>query len=149
MSNYLSNRVKIVEKSKKRLGRGAGSGKGQKSTRGSTRHQKARENISHAFEGGQGKMTKRFPLLRGKSKNKSIQVKANVISMADLETFDEGTVVTVESLIEKGMVVPTNKGVTVKVLANGKLTKKLTVALPVSESARKMIEDKGGEVRSI
>ncbi len=71
MLNFLSNLPKITHKKNKRLGRGLGSGKGAKSGRGITRHQKARENIPLHFEGGQGRLVKRFPLLRGKGKNKS------------------------------------------------------------------------------
>ncbi|MFH0979620.1 MAG: hypothetical protein V1803_01600 [Candidatus Roizmanbacteria bacterium] len=72
MIDFLSNLPKIVRSKKKRLGRGLGSGKGSKSGRGTTRHQKARESIPLHFEGGQGRMVKSFPLLRGKGKNKSI-----------------------------------------------------------------------------
>lgn len=70
MNSLLSNLVKIITKKKKRLGRGIGSGKGAKSGRGTTRHQKARERIPLFFEGGQGRIIKRFPLLRGKGRNK-------------------------------------------------------------------------------
>ena len=70
MENILSHLPKIITKKKKRLGRGLGSGKGAKSGRGTTRHQKARESIPLHFEGGQGRMVKKFPLLRGKGRNK-------------------------------------------------------------------------------
>ena len=70
MNNILSHLPKIITKKKKRLGRGLGSGKGAKSGRGTTRHQKARESIPLHFEGGQGRMVKKFPLLRGKGRNK-------------------------------------------------------------------------------
>jgi len=70
MLNFLSNLPKIILPKKKRLGRGLGSKKGAKSGRGTTRHQKARESIPLYFEGGQGRIIKRFPLLRGKGKNK-------------------------------------------------------------------------------
>ena len=70
MINFLSRLPKIVSRKKKRLGRGLGSGKGSKSGRGITRHQKARESIPLHFEGGQGRLVKKFPLLRGKGKNK-------------------------------------------------------------------------------
>lgn len=70
MINFLSQLPKLVFGRKKRLGRGLGSGKGAKSGRGTTRHQKAREDVPLHFEGGQGRMVKRFPLLRGKGRNK-------------------------------------------------------------------------------
>lgn len=66
----LSNLPKIIVSKKKRLGRGAGSGVGGKSGRGTTRHQAAREKIKIWFEGGQNRMIKKFPLLRGKGKMK-------------------------------------------------------------------------------
>jgi len=67
---FLSFLPKLVKKGKKRVGRGLGSGKGAKSGRGTTRHQKARESIPLYFEGGQGRIIKKFPLLRGKGRNK-------------------------------------------------------------------------------
>lgn len=66
----LSNLPKIVLKRKKRVGRGAGSGLGAHSGRGFGRHQKGRERIKIWFEGGQNRLTKKFPLLRGKGKMK-------------------------------------------------------------------------------
>jgi len=67
---FLSFLPNLVKKRKKRVGRGLGSGKGAKSGRGTTRHQKAREAIPIYFEGGQGRVIKKFPLLRGKGRNK-------------------------------------------------------------------------------
>ena len=81
MKNFLSNLPKINLKKKKRLGRGLGSGKGSKSGRGTTRHQKARESVPLHFEGGQGRIVKKFPLLRGKGKNNSINEKAFIINL--------------------------------------------------------------------
>ncbi|MBI4225539.1 hypothetical protein HY612_00320 [Candidatus Roizmanbacteria bacterium] len=75
MDNIFSHLVKLVSKKKKRLGRGLGSGRGAKSGRGTTRHQKARESIPLHFEGGQARMVKKFPLLRGKGRNKPRIVK--------------------------------------------------------------------------
>jgi len=69
-ATFLSNLPKIIHRPKKRRGRGLGSGKGAKSGRGTTRHQKARESIPLHFEGGQGRIIKKFPLLRGKGRNK-------------------------------------------------------------------------------
>ena len=66
---YLHQLPQIVARSKKRVGRGLGSGVGAKSGRGTTRHQRAREKIPLSFEGGQNRLVKKFPLLRGKAKN--------------------------------------------------------------------------------
>ncbi len=60
MSNFLSNLPKINIKKKKRLGRGFGSGKGSKSGRGTTRHQKARESIPLHFEEDREESSKNF-----------------------------------------------------------------------------------------
>ncbi|MBI4008608.1 hypothetical protein HY357_00070 [Candidatus Roizmanbacteria bacterium] len=81
MENFLSRLPKIHSKKKKRLGRGLGSGKGAKSGRGTTRHQKAREDIPLHFEGGQARMVKKFPLLRGKGRNKSIKNKRKLFKI--------------------------------------------------------------------
>lgn len=142
----LSTLPKITEKKKKRLGRGAGSGKGAKSGRGTTRHQKAREDIPLAFEGGQGKFIKKFPLLRGKGRNKPVELPAVIITMDDLNKYNDGDSVTLQTLVEKGILKTSDLNKPVKILANGSVTKKLTVSLPVSRSAQEMIEKAGGQV---
>lgn len=144
MDHILTQLPKVVEKRKKRLGRGAGSGKGAKSGRGTTRHQKAREKIPLAFEGGQNRLIKRFPLLRGKGRNKSVQVKPAVVAVAALNVFDDGAVVTLQSLRKKGLV--NDSAAAVKILARGELTKKLQLKVATSETVRKMVEKKGGSV---
>ncbi|MEO6508903.1 MAG: 50S ribosomal protein L15 [Patescibacteria group bacterium] len=148
MNNILSNLPKIVKNKKKRLGRGAGSGKGAKSGRGTTRHQTAREDIPLAFEGGQGRLIKRFPLLRGKNKNRSYQDKPTIITLEALNIFDDNEEVTMQTLVAKKILKET-KNMTVKVLGNGKLSKKLTVSVPVSASAKKMIEEAGGQIKTV
>lgn len=135
---------KISDKKAKRLGRGPGSGKGQKSTRGTTRHQKARGRIPLSFIGGQARDVKKYPLMRGKSKNKSIQPVPYALAMSKLNVFDNGATVDFKSLAEKKLIDPSV--MRVKVVANGKLEKKLTVALPVSGSVKKAIEKAGGTV---
>lgn len=149
MKHILSELPKLVDTKKKRLGRGAGSGKGAKSTRGTTRHQAAREDIPLNFEGGQGRMIKRFPLLRGKGRNKPASFKNKPMSIERLNIFDDNATVDMNALIEKKLVLPRFHDFGVKILANGILKKKLIVALPVSQSAKKMIEDAGGQVKSI
>lgn len=142
----LSSLPKIVEKKKKRLGRGLGTGKGAKSGRGTTRHQKAREDIPLHFEGGNTRFIKKFPLIRGKGRNKPLSDSAKIITMNQLNAFDEGTVVNVQSLIEKKFISERDAEKQIKILANGSLTKKLTVELPVSRAAQEMIEKAGGQV---
>jgi len=146
MSNFLSQLPSIVEKKKKRLGRGLGSGRGAKSGRGTTRHQKARGSIPIHFEGGQGRMVKKFPLLRGKGRNKSIHAVKKILSLSDLQVFKVKEIVTTKSLIEKKIISEKDKITGVKILNEGKVEKALIVKVPVSKSAKAAIEKAGGRV---
>ena len=146
MNNFLANLPKIVGKRKKRLGRGLGSGKGAKSGRGTTRHQKARESIPLHFEGGQARMVKKFPLLRGKGKNKSIKPVTVILKVAALNIFKNNQEVDKKSLIKTGIIEMKKKNQAVKILSGGKLEKKLTVKVPVSNSAKAEIEKLGGKI---
>ena len=124
---------KIVERSKKRLGRGHGSGKVKTSGRG-TKGQRSRDKIQIGFEGGQSKLIKRLPLLRGKGRNHSQSGKAFPVTITALNALPDGTTVTLETLKKYHII---DAGVTrVKILGTGKLTKKLTVAVPCSKSAQ-------------
>jgi large subunit ribosomal protein L15 len=147
MESLLSSLPRIISRKKKRLGRGAGSGKGAKSGKGTTRHQKARETIPLHFEGGQGRMVKRFPLLRGKGKNKSRQPMAFTLTVAVLNSFKDGETVDVPSLRQKGLIGKTGY-FRVKVVGGGELKRKLQVKLPVSQSVKAVIEKAGGSVVS-
>lgn len=144
----LSNLPKIVDNRKKRVGRGHGTGKGAKSGRGTTRHQKAREKIPLHFEGGQGRFVKKFPLLRGKGRNRSYNPIYAVISLTDLNMFSDGDTVNAETLVEKKIILKKESNA-VKVLANGTLEKKLKVTLAVSQAAKNAIEKLGGEVQAV
>lgn len=146
MTNFLSNLSSISIKKKKRLGRGLGSGRGAKSGRGTTRHQKARENIPLGFEGGQGRLTKRFPLLRGKGKNKSRKDNNYVLYIKDLNQFKDGETVDIKKLQEVGLVDKRAKSPHVKLIMKGKLEKKLIVKLSISRHAKEAIEKIGGSV---
>lgn len=147
MNTFLSQLPKIGRNKKKRLGRGLGSGRGAKSGRGTTRHQKARESIPLHFEGGQGRMVKKFPLLRGKAKNRSIQSPKFVLSLETLNVFGDGETITIETLKKKKLIdqATTEKGI--KILSGGKLARKLNVAVAVSKSAAKAIEKAGGTIK--
>ena len=146
MEIFLSKLPKIVTKKKKRLGRGLGSGKGSKSGRGTTRHQKARESIPLHFEGGQARMVKKFPLLRGKGRNKSYGQKPLLLTLNHLNKFEDDTAVSIKALIKKNIIHGLTEKREVKVLNQGKLKKKLIVQLPVSSAVKKAIENLGGKV---
>lgn len=149
MDNYLSQLPSIVRKKKKRVGRGLGSGRGAKSGRGTTRHQKARESIPLGFEGGQGRLTKRFPLLRGKGRNKSRKQNIFVIYSKDLNRFADGDVVDIQKLKEAGLIDKRAAYPKVKLIVKGKLERKVTVKLSVSQSAERLVKASGGTVEKI
>jgi len=146
MNNFLSNLPKIGVHKKKRLGRGLSSGKGSKSGRGTTRHQKARESIPLHFEGGQGRIVKKFPLLRGKGKNNSIVEKSFVIDLEKLNQLADNTVVDRATLIKVNIITNGKENLPIKILANGQLKKKLIVKLPVSKKVKQAVEKLGGQV---
>lgn len=146
MNNFLSNLPKIISQKKKRLGRGLGSGKGSKSGRGTTRHQKARESIPLHFEGGQGRIVKKFPLLRGKGKNNSINEKSFVIDLEKLNSFSDNMIVDRATLIKEKIITNGKEKLPIKILANGQLKKKLIIKLPVSKKVKEAVEKLGGQV---
>lgn len=132
-----------VERRKKRLGRGHGSGKVKTAGRG-TKGQKARGSIRPGFEGGQLPIIKRLPMLRGKGKNISRKEKAFLIPLSTLAGLPKGTVVSLEVLHKHHMI---KSGVTrVKILGKDKLDVALTVVVPCSRWAKAMIEKAGGQV---
>lgn len=135
-------------RSRKRVGRGPGSGMGKTSTRGQ-KGQKSRSGVSISawFQGGQTPIYRRVPK-RGFN-NKRFETKFATINLSDLERyFNEGDVVTPEILKERGIIKKQLSGV--KVLANGELTKKLTVkANRFSSTAVTKIENVGGKVEVI
>jgi len=146
MINFLSNLPQVNLKKKKRLGRGLGSGKGSKSGRGTTRHQKARESIPLHFEGGQGRIVKKFPLFRGKGKNNSIKKKAFVINLETLNNLKDNAIVNTALLIKENIITNGNESLPVKILANGQLKKKLIIKLSVSKKVKEAVEKLGGQV---
>ena len=128
-----------------RRGRGHGSGNGKTAGKGH-KGQKARSGAPRlGFEGGQMPLFRRIPKRGFKNRNTLEIVGINVDR---LEKFDNDAVVTVESLIEAGIVSNPRDGV--KILGNGELTKKLTVqANAFSESAKAKIEAAGGKAEVI
>jgi large subunit ribosomal protein L15 len=139
-------------RSRKRIGRGLGSGKGRYSGRG-IKGQKSRSG-SHkmrpGFEGGQTPVYMRLSKQRGPHSKDAMpmgphRTETLAVNVRDLERFDAGTDVTVELLAERGLI--KNTRTDVKILGHGDLTKKLTVtAHRFSASAREKIEVAGGTV---
>ena len=125
-----------------RRGRGHGSGNGKTAGKGH-KGQKARSGAPRpGFEGGQMPLYRRIPKRGFTNRNSKTIVGINVSA---LEVFDNDAVVSVETLIEQGIVKNPRDGV--KILGNGELTKKLTVKVTaVSEGAKAKIEAAGGTV---
>jgi large subunit ribosomal protein L15 len=141
---------------RKRVGRGLGSGKGRYSGRG-IKGQKSRSG-SHkmraGFEGGQMPIYMRLPKQRGSTSKDAMPVGPHrtfttPVNLRDLDrVFDDGAEVTLEALVEKGLL--KNTRIDVKILANGELKKKLRVtAHAFSAAAREKIESAGGSATAL
>lgn len=128
-----------------RRGRGHGSGNGKTAGKGH-KGQKARSGAPRpGFEGGQMPLYRRIPK-RGFTNRNTKEIVA--INIDRLESFDNDAVVTVEALMEAGIVKNPRDGV--KILGNGELTKKLNVQVNAfSASAKEKIEALGGKAEVI
>ena len=129
-----------------RKGRGPGSGNGKTAGRGH-KGQNARSGggVRPGFEGGQMPLYRRLPKRGFLNRNTNEIIPINVSA---LEVFENGADVTVEALIEKGIVKNPKDGV--KILGNGEFTKKLNVkANAFSASAKEKIEALGGKAEVI
>jgi large subunit ribosomal protein L15 len=132
-----------AHRERKRVGRGPGSGKGKTSGKGMM-GQKARSGPGpyRTFEGGQNRLVRRMPYLRG-FKNRW-RVEYQVINIGDLNELADGQEITIEALIEAGAI---TKNQPLKILGDGDLSAKLTVhAHKFSGSAREKIEAAGGAI---
>jgi large subunit ribosomal protein L15 len=135
---------KGARKSKKRIGRGPGSGTGKTAGRGSKGTRK-RNTVTPGFEGGQLPIHRRVPK-RGFVNIHRVEVHG--VNVGRLENLEAGTVVTPELLHELGYV--PKKATIIKLLGDGELTKKLTVKLHrVSGSAQTKVEGVGGSVELV
>ena len=135
--------AKGATRNRKRVGRGPGSGLGKTSGRGE-KGQKSRSGFARkpGFEGGQMPLHRRIPK-RGFTNHRFKKVYA-IVNLERLELFDAGTIVTPEVLVEQGVI--KNVRQSVKILADGKLTKSLTVrAHRFSAKAQEVITGLGGK----
>ncbi len=133
--------------SRKRVGRGNSSGHGTFSGRGQ-KGQKSRAGgkMRPGFEGGQLPLIKRLPKKRGFFN--LFRTEYSVVNLGDLNTFEKGTEVTLETLKKAGLVKSLRKPV--KILAGGKLDHPLTIqAHKFSATAKAMIEANGGKAEEV
>ena len=129
-------------KPKKRVGRGPGSGHGKTSGRGH-KGAKARSGYQSkpGFEGGQMPLQRRLPK---RGFNNIFRKQYEIIGLGQLDAFEAGQEISTETLVAAGLV---KAGNGVKILANGEISKALTVKVEkVSGTARELIEKAGGTV---
>lgn len=143
------NQLKPVEgarHTRKRKGQGVGSGLGKTAGRGQKgQNSRSGGGVRPGFEGGQIPLFQRLPKRGFKNVNRKEYA---VVNVSDLNVFENGAEVTIETLINAGLVNKTYDGV--KVLGNGTLEKKLTVkASKFSASAETAIKNAGGTVEVI
>jgi len=133
-----------ARRNKKRVGRGPGNGLGKTAGRG---HKGARSRSGFSqnpgFEGGQMPLQRRLPK-RGFTN--IFKTTYTIISLTDLDRFDAGSVVDHQALLDAGLV--TRPDEPVKVLANGEITKAITVDVAkISRAASEKIKTAGGAVK--
>lgn len=130
----------------KRKGRGPGTGNGKTAGRGHKgQWSRSGGGVRAGFEGGQ------MPLARRVPKRGFVNIFAKpfeIVNVYELEVFDDGSTVTAEDLIDRGILSKCKYGV--KILGTGELTKKLNVvAAAFSESAKEKIEAAGGKIEVV
>ena len=131
-------------KAKRRVGRGNSSGVGTYCGRGCKgQGQRKSANVRPGFEGGQTSLIMRLPKLKGfKNINK---ITYQVVNVKDLNRFNDGDEVNVETLLEKRLI--SKKNVPVKILGMGKLEKKVTLKIhKISSLAKEKVIKAGGKV---
>ncbi|HNW23542.1 MAG TPA: 50S ribosomal protein L15 [Candidatus Dojkabacteria bacterium] len=135
------------KKNSKRLGRGYGSGVGgHTSTRGS-KGQKSRSGHKSLvfFEGGNVPFYRRMPKFAGFKRSKKVEATAINLDVIE-KNFKDGDTVSLETLKKKALIAQGT--VSVKILGDGDITKKITISnLPASESAKEKIQKAGGSIK--
>lgn len=137
--------IKTTTRSRKRVGRGIGSGKGKTAGRG-TKGAKARGKIPLGFIGGTLPLYKKLPFRRGLG-NPKVSAKMLPINVSSLAVLKPSSKVDIAILIQSGIVKEKEiRKVGVKIVGKGDLNIPLTVAVPISKSAAAVIEKAGGKV---
>jgi len=142
----LSKLPKIIQTPKKRLGRGFGSGVGGHTVGRGQKGQKTRGIIPLWFEGGQLPLVRRTPFIKGKHRFQVIKLQPITVNFDRLDKFPENSVIDALSLATALKISEKEAKRGFKVIATGKLTKALQVAVPASAGAIKAIEKAGGKL---
>ena len=141
----LHNLAKITRRPKKIIGRGIGSGKGKTAGRG-TKGQKSRGSIPVGFIGGTLPIYKKLPYRRGLG-NPKRSAKAIAINLKRLFVFKPNQEINSQALVEAGFISPKDARLGgVKIVGSGEIKVQLTVSVPVSAQAAKIIEQAGGKI---
>ena len=147
----LSNEITAItgaNKKRKRIGRGKGSGNGKTAARGHKgQHSRAGASFHLAYEGGQMPLFRRLPK-RGFN-NAQFTTRYEIVNVSQLERFfDDGQTINIKELATAGLINSAKSRV--KILGDGELTKKLTVAAhKFSKSAEQKISGCGGSVKVV
>jgi large subunit ribosomal protein L15 len=133
--------------SKKRIGRGLGSGHGTYSGRG-CKGDKSRSggSVHIGYEGGQNPIIKRLPRKRGFTN--IFKKEFTIVNVGSLNIFEANSEITRDTILKAGLIKSSNKPV--KILGNGNIDKPLIIKVnKISESAQKKITEAGGRIESI
>jgi len=141
----LSSLPKTTSRSKKRLGRGYGSGVGGHTVGRGQKGQKTRGTMPVWFEGGQLPIIRRTPFIKGKHRFQSIKPQPTAINLDFLNKLAENTIVDAKLLSEKLKLSEKEAKKGFKIVATGKLEKPLEIAVPATNGAIKLIEKSGGK----
>lgn len=145
----LSNLPKTSQRSKKRVGRGGGSGKGFHTSGRGQKGQNSRSSTAIWFEGGQLPLIRRTPFVKGKLRNKSFKPQPIVVKLSALNVFNDGDKVTAESIAENlKLSLKDLKYYGVKILNQGKLEKTITLMVPHSDSVAQAVQKAGGKLEA-
>lgn len=145
----LSNLIKSSVRTKKRVGRGGGSGKGFHTSGRGQKGQNSRNSTPIWFEGGQLPLIRRTPFIKGKLRNKSFKPQPIVVKLEALNAFKAGSDVTIESISETlKLDLKDLKYYGVKILNQGKLEKSIILKVPHSDSVAKAVTEAGGKLEA-
>lgn len=140
----LDKLMRVKFKSKKRVGRGPGSGLGKTAGRGS-KGQKARGKIPSSFIGGTLPLYKKLPRRKGMGNSKGLS-NPKVVTLSSLNKFSSKTVINLEKLLEEKIISVRDFKRGVKILGGGEIKNSLIIKLPISSKAKEIIERAGGRV---